>query len=258
MGSCMPGVLESDDVRPHWYGARAMEARILYVDDSGKPDAAHSSGAVVIAGFTIDAERYPTLSRRVLGAKGAFHPRRGAPQSWEIKSADLVRPNPWKRANNRKFVAELRRIVQELQGTMYSITITKNKMKHPMTLAATMPLLLQVLVEHFDAECRALGRVGMVVSDWSNHQYDQHASRCVASFVAASALAMHPGVYYASSHTTEGIQVADVIAAVRRRAQEGDVNMQVIDGGFRRVATMLAGAAATVKGHQYSNWLTLF
>jgi hypothetical protein len=49
-----------------------MKARVLYLDDSGKPDAGHSSLAVVIAGLSIDAEVYPRFARRVQGAKKAL------------------------------------------------------------------------------------------------------------------------------------------------------------------------------------------
>lgn len=235
-----------------------VETRILYLDDSGKPEPQHPSGAVVIAGFSIDADQYPTLSRRVLGAKRAYFASRGNPETWEVKSTDLVKPNPWRRANNRKFVAELSGIVRGLGGTMCSVTINKSRMKHPMTLATTMPLQLQALVEHFDAECRTLGRIGMVVADWSSHQYDQHASKCVASYVATRRLGIHPNVYYASSLTTEAIQVADVVAAVRRRAEEGDAAMRVLEGNLRRITAIAQGSCTTVSGRPYNNWVNLF
>lgn len=78
-----------------------MQTRILYLDDSGKPDPGHASKAVVLAGFAIDADVYPTFSRRILGAKKTFYPSRGLPQAWEIKSAQVIKPNPWKRSKNR-------------------------------------------------------------------------------------------------------------------------------------------------------------
>ena len=115
---------------------------MLVLDDSGKPEAAHASRAVVIAGISIDALVYPILSRRILGAKSAYYPTRGAPQGWEIKSTEIVKPNPWKRARNRNFAHEVARIVQHLGGTFYAATIVKAKMNHPMTLATTMPLEL--------------------------------------------------------------------------------------------------------------------
>ena len=202
-----------------------MRTRILFLDDSGKPDSGHPSQAVVIAGLSIDADLYPTLSRRILGAKGRFFPSRGVPQAWELKSSQIIKPNPWKRSKNRKFCDELVRLARTLGGTAYSATIVKANMNHPMSLETTMPLQLQALVEHFDAECQALGRMGMVVADWSSHQHDQHASRCIASFVASRGLMFHPGVYYASSHSNEGVQAADIIAGVRRRAVEGDANL---------------------------------
>ena len=131
----------------------AMQTRILYLDDSGKPDPDHTSRA------------------------------------GEIKSAQVIKPNPWNRSKNRCFCREIERLVKKMGGTAYAATILKSNMNHPMTLATTMPLQLQILAEHFDAECQALGRMGMIVADWSGHQYDRHASRCVASFVASGSLA---------------------------------------------------------------------
>jgi len=236
---------------------RAMQTRILYLDDSGKPDPGHASKAVVLAGFAIDADVYPTFSRRVLGAKKAFYPSRGLPQAWEIKSAQVIKPNPWNRSKNRRFCQEVERLVKTMGGTAYAATILKSNMNHPMTLATTMPLQLQILAEHFDAECQALDRMGMIVADWSGHQYDQHASRCVASFVASGSLALHPAVYYGSSHSVEGIQVADLIAGVRRRSAEGDANLVGLDLNLS-TARPAAGVSQTSKGRPYANWITVF
>lgn len=152
-----------------------MSTRILYIDDSGKPEKQHASGAVALAGFAINAEDYPTFSRRILGAKGAYFPRRGVPQKWEIKSVEIIKPNPWKRAKNRNFCAEIERLLKVAGATTYAATIDKGCMKHAMTLATSMPLQLQILAEHFAVECETLGRTGMLVSDWSGHQHDQHA-----------------------------------------------------------------------------------
>lgn len=97
----------------------------------------------------------------------------------------------------------------------------------------------------------------MIVADWSSHQNDQHASRCVASFVASRRLAIHPSVYYASSHTNEAVQVADLVAAVRRRTAEGDTQLAPLDGylsGIRATTSV----ARTVKNRQYGNFITVF
>ncbi|HVE47893.1 MAG TPA: DUF3800 domain-containing protein [Acidimicrobiales bacterium] len=229
----------------------------MYLDDSGKPDTNHVSGAVVIGGFAIDADLYPTFSRRFLGAKGRFFPQRGVPQAWEAKSTDIVKPNPWKRSKNRNFSFEVARIVETMAGTAFSATIIKSRMNHPMTLATTMPLQLQCLVEHFDTECRALGRTGMVVADWSSHHHDSHASQCVASFAASQGLTVHPCVYYASSHSSEGIQAADLIAAVRRRAAEGDIQLTALDQRLAAVR-VASPTGLTVRGRTFANWITVF
>lgn len=234
-----------------------MQTRVLFLDDSGKPDAAHASLAVVIAGFAIDSDVYPVLSRRILGAKKGHFPTRGVPAAWEIKSTSIVKPNPWKRSKNRKFCEEVARLLRTMGGTCFSVTLNKTKMHHAMTLATSMPLQLQALVEHFDAECKAMNRMGMVVADWSAHQQDQHASRCVASFVSSRALQVHPSVYYASSHGSEGIQVSDLLAGVRRRAAEGDSNLLKLDSDLGKIRAS-ATVGTTVKGRVFSNRIDLF
>lgn len=236
-----------------------MNTRVLFFDDSGKPDANHASNAVVIAGFSVPSEHVPTLSRRVLGAKGKFFPKRGQPTTWEIKAADVIKPNPWNRRANRDFAFELVRIVASLDGTVYSAAIDKSKMKHAMTLAQTMPLQLQALIEHFEVECRHRRETGMVVADWSSHQADQHASSCVASFVAARGLAIHPSVYYASSHATEAIQVADLLAGVRRRAMEGDASLAALAQQMDHTRTVPGSLGLlTIKGRTFQPRILLF
>lgn len=168
-----------------------------------------------------------------------------------------MKPNPWKRAKNRDFVAEIARLVRNAGGTVFTATIRKANMNHPMTLATTMPLQLQVLVEHFEAECRALGRTGMIVADWSSHHLDQHASRSVASFVGSRRLDVHPCVYYASSHSSEAIQTADLISAIRRRAAEGDTRLASVDQSLAAMSA-LQNVGPTVTGRPFNNSAVLF
>ncbi len=236
-----------------------MTTRVLFLDDSGKPDAKHPSLAVVIAGFSIPSSRVPDLSRRVLGTKGRFLGGRGRPASWEIKSASFIKPNPWKRRKNRDFSGELVRLVSALGGTFYSASIEKARMKHPMGLAQTMPLQLEALVEHFAVECDHHGETGMIVADWSSHHADDHASECVASFVASRRLQLHPSVYYGSSRTTQAIQVADLVAGVQRRAIEGDANLHALQQ--QMVATRSVPTSAGLRTHKrrpYTNQIRVF
>jgi hypothetical protein len=234
-----------------------MATRILYIDDSGKPEATHASKAVVLGGVAVNAEKYPTLSRRVLGAKGRFYPKRGLPHKWEIKSEDVIKPNPWKRGKNRKFCVEILRLLGNIEATVYTVTIDKTRMKHPMTLKTSMPLQMQILAEHFAVECEFLSRTGLIIADWSGHQHDQHASQCVASFVASCGLPLHPAVYYGSSHSVEAIQVADLIAGIRRRVTEGDPRLATIDTELAGVLA-IQGAPRTCKNKPFSNRIDVF
>ena len=189
-----------------------MGTRFLYIDDSGKPDAAHASHAVVLGGVSVDSSSVRRMRQMVNGAKRRYYPGRGKPDGWELKAATFVKPNPWKRANNRSFVAELESILRRCDATVFTATITKARMVHPLALTTTMPLQLQCLLQHFAVECAIRGDEGVIASDWSAHFLDAHASKCVGSFAAARGLPVHPFVYYANSAGCEAIQVADVIS----------------------------------------------
>ncbi len=236
-----------------------MSSRVLFLDDSGKPEQSHPSRALVIGGFSIPSAQVPALSRRMAGAKARFYPGRGDPALWELKSYYLIKPNPWRRRKNRDFVDEATRIIRESGGTVYTVSMNKRRMHHPMTLKTTMPLQLQALVEHFAIECAEHRETGLIVSDWSNHHDDTHASKCVGSFVTSRRLPLHPSVYYANSLTTQAIQVADLIAGVRRRVVEGDVRLAGINRRLTATRTLPERPELiTSGGRTYSNQIELF
>lgn len=232
-------------------------SRILFLDDSGKPGARDSTKAVVIGGFSIPSENVPALSRRVAGAKSRFYPNRGDPAGWELKSRRTLVPNEWKRSKNRRFVAEAMRILGDLDCTVYTVSIDKRRLMHAMALRTTVPLQLQGLVEHFSVECATRREMGLIVSDWSSHGLDAHASQSVGSFVISRRLPLHPTVYYANSLNSHPIQVADLIAAVRRRAIEGDANLQPLDDQLAAITGSQHIAATTHTGRPYANRIVL-
>ena len=236
-----------------------MSSRVLFLDDSGKPEQSHSSKGLVVGGFSVPSALVPPLSRRVAGAKAGFYPGRGDPALWEVKSFYLIKPNPWSRRKNRDFVNEIIRIIRETEGTVYSVSINKRRMHHPLTLKTTMPLQLQALVEHFAVECAGHRETGLIVSDWSNHSDDAHASKCVGSFVTSRRLRIHPSVYYANSLTTQAIQVADLIAGVRRRVVEGDVRLAGVNRRMTATRTLPDRPGLTTSGgRRYTNQIELF
>ncbi|MCY4102243.1 MAG: hypothetical protein OXG55_03085 [bacterium] len=153
-----------------------MSARVLFLDDSGKPALRDSSGAVVIGGFSIPAANAPALSRKFAGVKARFFASRGDPTKWEVKATETIRPNPWKRRKNRDLVDETLQILRLLSCTVYTVSINKKRMHHPMTLETTAPLQMQALVEHFAVECAHHGETGLIVSDWSGYGLDAHVS----------------------------------------------------------------------------------
>ena len=199
------------------------------------------------------------LSRKIAGAKGRFFPKRGDPAKWEVKATETIRPNPWKRRKNRDFTAEVLRILELLPCTVYTVSMNKDRMKHPMALETTVPLQIQALVEHFAVECACQSETGLVVSDWSSHRLDAHVGQCVASFVVSRRLPLHPSMYYASSLTTHAIQVADLVAGVRRRVVEGDGRLAPLDRRLAAVRTLPVDTEAiTHSGRGYTNRIVLF
>ncbi len=234
-------------------------SRVLFLDDSGKPSLHDSSKAVVIGGFSIPSTNVLALSRWIAGAKSRFYPKRGDPGRWEIKAKRTIAPNPWRRSKNRRFLAEVRRILSQLDCTVYTVSIDKSRMYHPMSLETTMPLQLQRAVEHFAVECGIQAEMGLIVSDWSNHRHDAHASLSVASFVITRRLPLHPTVYYANSLSSHAIQLADLIAGIRRRAIEGDGNLRSLDADLARIRTLSVNATyRTHTGRAYSNQISVF
>ncbi|MXY78926.1 MAG: DUF3800 domain-containing protein [Chloroflexi bacterium] len=164
-----------------------------------------------------------------------------------------------RRSKNSRFLAEVDRINRELDCNVYSVSINKSRMHHDMTLKTTMPLQLQALVEHFAVECGARNETGVIVSDWSSHDLDAHASKSVASFVAARRLPLHPSVYYANSLNSHAIQVADLVAGIRRRVIEGDPNLGPFDAELRAVRALPADRKLTTcAGRPYTNSISLF
>ncbi len=236
-----------------------MSARVLYLDDSGKPALRDSSDAVVIGGFSIPAESAPALSRKFAGAKARFFVSRGDPAKWEVKATATIRPNPWKRRKNRDLVEETLRILRLLNCTVYTVSINKKRMNHPMALETTAPLQMQALVEHFAVECAQHDETGLIVSDWSSYRLDAHVSQCVASFVLSRRLPLHPSVYYASSLTTQAIQVADLVAGIRRRVLEGDRRLDALGRRMAAVRTLSDNTKTTThSGRRYTNEIVLF
>ena len=232
--------------------------RMLFLDDSGHPAPNHASGAVVIGGVAVQSSSIPVLSRRIAGVKGRLFKARGHPASWELKSANTIRPNEWRRQRNQALVQEVFKIIDELDCITYTASIDKAKMRHPMTQRTTMPLQLQALVEHFAVECAHRGEIGVLVMDRSDHGLDAHASRCVASYASSHRLPLHPTVYYADSTTSAAIQVADLITGIQRRAVEGDDAMQLLDTGVGATLLQTLGRRRTHRGRRWTNHIVVF
>ena len=64
-------------------------------------------------------------------------------------------------------------------------------------------------------------------------------------------------MYYANSHSSEAIQVADLVAAIRRRVAEGDQQLAGVDLQLASIQRTLC-PGLTVRRRKFTNWFTLF
>ena len=159
-----------------------MSTRVLFLGRFGQARPSRQLGCSRDRRFLDPSGERPALSRKVAGAEAHFFPTRGDPAKWEVKATETIRPNPWKRRKNRDLVDETLRILRLLKCTVYTVSINKKRMNHPMALETTAPLQMQALVEHFAVECARHDETGLIVSDWSSYRLDAHVSQCVASF----------------------------------------------------------------------------
>ena len=212
----------------------------------------------MIGGFSITSGDVATINRRIAGAKGGIFPERGRPSQWEVKAVHTVRPHFWKRPRNQQLAGEVVDILRGLDCTVYTASISKARMNHPMTQRTTMPLQIQALIEHFAVECTQHLSVGAIIMDRSNHTIDAHASHCAASFIVSLGLPLHPTVYYADSVTSHPVQIADLIAGVRRRVLEGDTALHSLDSSFGALRPDASSWPLTHTGRRWTNRVTLF
>ncbi len=200
--------------------------RILYLDDSGKTNPSHPSGAVAYAGFSVDDSRWHDVVRCVTAAKRRFFPKRGRPTDWELKSKDFLTPNAWNRANNRSFCFELADILDRHDCRVYAVYFSKAAPSRPLAEDWVVPLCFQRLAEKFACELTAERTTGSIVCDWSAYALDRHVSNCVLSHVIARGMsALVGGVTYGSSQSLAPIQVSDLVSATFRICTEGGTHL---------------------------------
>lgn len=223
-------------------------SRILFLDDSGKPSYNDPTSAVVIGGFSVPSERVQELSTRITGAKRRFFPGLGDPAAWEIKARRLLKPKNMRRSKFLRFLSAIARVLSRLGCTTYSVSIDKRRMHREMAIETTMRLQIRALAEHFAAECRFLGATGLLVSDWSNPRLDARISRDIASFVTSNQLPIHPSVYYADSLSSQAIQLADLVAGLRRRAIEAETHVPRVAAEIGSVRSLPADAVIATHG----------
>lgn len=136
------------------------------------------------------------------------------------------------------FAMEIVRILERLSCTVYTASIDKRRVFHEMEPEAAMLLQLRGLSEHFAVECALNNEIGLLVSDWSGKRLDAMVSRNLARFNSRNELPLHPSVYFSDSVSSQAIQVADLVAGVRRRVLEGDRQIQDLAAAFGEVRSL--------------------
>jgi hypothetical protein len=202
--------------------------RLLYLDDSGKISPKHPSKFLVYAGFSVDAGEWQTLTRRITGAKYHYYPNRGSgrPDDWELKTENFLRPNEWKRSNNRRFCNAVVDILDACECRVYAVGLEKQKAKSALNDRRFVPLMFQRMAAKFADELSLPPEHGAIVCDWSTHGLDRHVSNCIQTFAFSNKLdQLVGGVSYASSQSLAATQVADLIAGAFRISWEGGMHV---------------------------------
>ena len=81
---------------------------------------------------------------------------------------------------------------------------------------------------------------------------------CDGDTIASQGLPLHPGVYYADSVASQAIQAADLVAGTRRRAVEGDPNLQALARTIAGLRPAALADAVTHTSRPWANEITLF
>ena len=76
--------------------------------------------------------------------------------------------------------------------------------------------------------------------------------------MAGHRLPLHPTIYYADSTTSNAIQIADLISGSRRRAIEGDSNMQDLDRTLAAIRRRDLSTRRTHTGRRWTNRIVVF
>jgi hypothetical protein len=200
---------------------KACQMRTM-ADCDGKIHPHDPAKFVVFAGFSVDEENWHNLVRKIAGAKSKHFPNRGSPNDWEIKSADYIDSNNWKRQKKRQFCFAFPRILRANGCYVYAVSLEKAKANDALKEEKFVPLAFQRLIAKFNDEINTADTTGSIVCDWSTHQMDRHLTNCVNAMIFTKYMVrLRGGVTYGSSHALPPLQVADLIAGTLRCSLEG-------------------------------------
>jgi hypothetical protein len=232
---------------------------LLFLDDSGKPDANHPSKFMVLAGFSVSSDKYHDVVRQVTGAKNRFFPGRGNPNSWELKTEDFLKRNPYNRAKNRHFCEEVISILDRNGCRIYSGYINKANAVKSLDEKWVTPLLLQNLLANYSHELTSKNSLGVITCDWSTHKLDRHLSNCVQSqLISKGVTNILGGVSYGSSISLVPIQICDLLAGLWRMSQEGATHLNPLITAARNLTVKPNGGTRNFLGFPNQSEIQLF
>lgn len=232
---------------------------LLFLDDSGKPDPRHPSQFMVLGGFSVPGEKYHDVVRQVTGAKARFFPGRGKPDSWELKSEDFLKRNPFNRSKNRLFCNEMVSILARNNCHIYSGYIDKSKAVKSLDEKWVTPLILQNLLANYSYELSENSSSGVIICDWSTHKLDRHLSNCVQSQLISNGITnILGGVSYGSSISLVSIQICDLLAGLWRMHNEGSPHLNELIQQARTLTIKPSPGVKNYLGYLHQSECRLF
>lgn len=208
----------------------------LYLDESGEtrphsfPLKHGQTPVFALAGVALPMDRWREYDREYLSLKSQFFKSEIEKSSkrreqWEFKGKRVIAPRNANSERLKVFSYRTLDLISRYDGALFAVDFLKNH-KNPMPSKSMYTLALQVIAETYDIFLRERDRLGVIIID--SRMAHVTPGRGLDYSVAVSLLSYVFGheegrelkrlveaPLFADSSLTAGIQIADVVAAIK-------------------------------------------